>query len=124
MVLYPIFDTLVDFKPATLAPRPALAISWDYQDPKTLVLTLRPGVSVHGGTPMDAAAVKANLDRARTEDRSSVKGDIQSLASVEVLAPDRVALHLSPPDTALPLSLADRAGMMSSPRAFAARAAI
>jgi peptide/nickel transport system permease protein/peptide/nickel transport system substrate-binding protein len=121
MILYPIFDTLVDFEPATLAPRPGLAMSWHYPDPKTLVLTLRPGVRFHDGTPMDAAAVKANLDRARTEDRSSVKGDIQSLASVEVLAPDRVALHLSRPDTALPLILADRAGMMSSPQAFAAR---
>ena len=119
MVLYPIYDTLVDFEPGTLAPRPGLATAWDYPDPKTLVLTLRPGVRFHDGTPMDAAAVKANLDRARTDDRSSVKGDIQSLASVEVLAPDRVALHLSRPDTALPLILADRAGMMSSPQGFA-----
>jgi peptide/nickel transport system permease protein/peptide/nickel transport system substrate-binding protein len=121
MVLYPVFDTLVDFEPGTLAARPGLATAWDYPDPMTLVLTLRPGVRFHDGTPMDAAAVKANLDRACTNDRSSVKGDLQSLASVEVLAPDRVALHLSRPDTALPLILADRAGMMSSPRAFASR---
>jgi peptide/nickel transport system permease protein/peptide/nickel transport system substrate-binding protein len=121
MVLYPLFDTLVDFEPATLAPRPGLALSWDFPDPKTLVLTLRPGVRFHDGTPMDAAAVKANLDRARTDERSSVKGDIQSLLSVEVLAADRVALKLSRPDTALPLILADRAGMMSSPKAFEGR---
>ncbi|MBO1077745.1 ABC transporter substrate-binding protein [Roseomonas haemaphysalidis] len=121
MVLYPVFDTLVSFDPGTLAPQPGLAVAWNYPDPRTLILTLRAGVRFHDGTPMDAAAVKANLDRARMDDRSSVKGDLQSLASVQVLAPDSVALHLSRPDTALPLILADRAGMMSSPRAITAR---
>ncbi len=115
--LYPIFDTLVEFEPRSLAPRPGLAISWDYPDPRTLVLTLRDGVRFHDGVAFDASVVKANLDRARTDPRSSVKGDLQSLSSVEVLAPNKVALHLSRPDTALPLILADRAGMMSSPKA-------
>jgi len=117
MVLYPIFDTLVDFEPATLAPKPGLATAWEFPDPKTLVLTLRQGVLFHDGTPLDAAAVKANLDRARSDERSSVRGDLQSLESVEVRGPLQVALKLSRPDTALPLILADRAGMMSSPKA-------
>jgi peptide/nickel transport system permease protein/peptide/nickel transport system substrate-binding protein len=121
MVLYPIFDTLVDFEPATLAPRPGLATSWEFTDPKTLVMTLRPGVAFHDGTPMDAAAVKANLDRARTDERSAVKGDLQSLQSVEVAGDLKVALRLNRPDTALPLILADRAGMMCSPKALAER---
>ncbi|MDQ2079580.1 ABC transporter substrate-binding protein [Xanthobacteraceae bacterium Astr-EGSB] len=121
MVLYPVFDTLVDFEPSTLAPKPGLATAWEFPDPKTLVMTLRSGVRFHDGEPFDAAAVKANLDRARTDPRSSVKGDLQSLQAVEVLAPDRVALRLSRPDTALPLILADRAGMMSSPKAVEAR---
>ena len=121
MVLHPIFDTLVDFEPATLAPRPGLATAWEFPDPKTLVLTLRQGVTFHDGTPFDAAAVKANLDRALSEERSSVRGDLQSLASVEALSPERVALRLHRPDTALPLILADRAGMMSSPMAFTGR---
>ena len=119
MLLYPLFDTLVDFEPATLAAKPGLATSWTFLDPKTLVLELREGVRFHDGEPFDAAAVKANLDRARTDPRSSVKGDLQSLESVEVLAPNKVALHLSRPDTALPLILADRAGMMCSPEAVA-----
>ncbi|TCK28035.1 peptide/nickel transport system permease protein/peptide/nickel transport system substrate-binding protein [Ancylobacter aquaticus] len=119
MLLYPLFDTLVDFEPATLAPRPGLATSWEFTDPKTLVLTLRQGVRFHDGEVFDAAAVKAHLDRARSDPRSSVKGDIASLESVEVLAPDRVALHLNRPDTALPLILADRAGMVTSPKGVA-----
>jgi peptide/nickel transport system permease protein/peptide/nickel transport system substrate-binding protein len=121
MLLYPLFDTLVDFEPATLAPKPGLATSWEFTDPKTLVLTLREGVRFHDGEPFDAAAVKAHLDRARTDPRSAVKGDIASLESVEILAPNKVALHLSRPDTALPLILADRAGMVSSPKAVAAK---
>jgi ABC-type transport system substrate-binding protein len=117
--LYPMFDTLVEFEPRSLAPRAGLATAWEYPDPKTLVMTLREGIRFHDGTAFDASAVKANLDRALTDPRSSVKGDLQSLASIEVLAPNKVALHLNRPDTALPLILADRSGMMSSPKAAA-----
>ena len=121
MVLYPIFDTLVDFEPATLAAKPGLATEWSFPDPKTLVMTLRQGVRFHDGEPFDANAVKANLDRARSDPRSAVKGDLASVASVEVVEPFKVALTLSRPDTALPLILADRAGMMSSPKAVEAK---
>ncbi|MGH6859689.1 MAG: ABC transporter substrate-binding protein [Phyllobacterium sp.] len=120
MLLYPIFDTLVDFEPATLAARPGLATQWAFPDPKTLVLTLREGVAFHDGEVFDAAAVKANLERALQDSRSSIRGDLQSVESVEVLESHKVALHLKQPDTALPLILADRAGMMSSPKAVAA----
>jgi ABC-type transport system substrate-binding protein len=115
--LYPLFDTLVEFDPRTLAARPGLATAWDYPDPKTLVFTLREGIRFHDGTAFDAAAVRFNLDRALHDERSSVRGDLQSLQSIEVLAPNKVALHLNRPDTALPLILADRSGMMSSPKA-------
>jgi len=121
MLLYPMFDTLVDFEPATLAPKPGLATSWEFPDPKTLIFTLRDGVKFHDGEPFDAAAVKAHLDRARSDPRSAVKGELQSIESVEVLAPNKVVLKLSRPDTALPLILADRAGMISSPKAIAAK---
>ncbi|MDF2995264.1 MAG: gsiB [Xanthobacteraceae bacterium] len=119
MLLYPMYDTLVDFEPATLAPKPGLATSWEFPDPKTLVFTLREGVKFHDGEPFDAAAVKAHLDRARTDPRSAVKAELQSIEAVEVLAPHKVALRLSRPDTALPLIMADRAGMITSPKAAA-----
>jgi ABC-type transport system substrate-binding protein len=119
--LYPLYDTLVDFDPQTLAPRPGLATSWTFPDPLTLVITLREGVRFHDGTPFDAAAVKANLDRSLTDGRSQIRGDLQSLKSVEAVSPNTVVLHLHRPDTALPLILADRAGMMSSPTAVQER---
>jgi peptide/nickel transport system permease protein/peptide/nickel transport system substrate-binding protein len=119
MLLYPLYDTLVDFEPATLAAKPGLATSWEFTDPKTLVLTLREGVKFHDNEPFDAAAVKAHLDRARTDPRSAVKSELESIDTVEVLAPNKVALRLRRPDTALPLILADRAGMIASPKAVA-----
>ena len=118
MVLYSIYDTLVDFEPDTLQPRPGLATAWEFETPTRLVFTLREGVKFHDGSDFDAEVVKANLERALTHPRSSAKGDLQSLKSVEVVGPHKVALNTSQPNTALPLILADRPGMMASPAAF------
>src|SRR3981189_3274789 len=106
--LYPIHDTLVDFEPATLKAVPGLAESWSNPDPKTLLLNIRAGVAFHDGTPLDAAAVKFNLDRARTDPRSNIKGDLVTVESVEVTGPQQVAIKLKQPDSALLLILSDR----------------
>ena len=112
------FDTLIDFDPATLNPRPGLAESWEYRDATTLVLNLRKDVLFHDGTPLDAEAVKFNLDYMMTSPRSTVKADVETIRSVDVENPLRVVLKLKEPDTSLPLVLSDRAGMMSSPKAI------
>jgi ABC-type transport system substrate-binding protein len=116
-VLYPLYDRLIEFNPEDLTPVPGLASKWEYPTPTTLVLTLNEGVTFHDGTPLDAEAVKFNLDRARSDEMSSVKGDMRSIESVEVIDPSTVQLTLNRPDTALPLVLSDRAGMMVSPTA-------
>lgn len=116
--LYTMFDTLVMFDYATLQPVPGLAESWSYPDDTTLVLNIRPGVLFHDGTPCDAEAVKANFDRNRFDERSNVKPDLATVADVTVTGAQQVTLKLKQPDTALPLILSDRAGMMSSPTAF------
>jgi ABC-type transport system substrate-binding protein len=118
--LYTLYDTLVEWEYATLAPRPGLAAAWSYPDPKTLVLELRPGIVFHDGTPCDAEAVRFNLERHRSDPRSNTRPDLATVASVEVTGPTQVTLHLSQPDTALPLILSDRAGMMVSPTAVKA----
>lgn len=117
MQLYPLYDTLVDYDFDTLEARAGLATAWKFPAPDTMVLDLRSGIAFHDGTPFDAGAVKFNLDRSRTHPRSNIRADIASIDSVEVTAPNRVTLHLKQPDTALPLILADRAGMMVSPAA-------
>jgi peptide/nickel transport system permease protein/peptide/nickel transport system substrate-binding protein len=111
------FDTLVEFEYATLKAKPGLAEAWRYTDPKTLVLDLRRGVVFHDGTPFDAAAAKFNLDRNREDVRSNVKSDLNTVEAVEITGPHQVTLRLKQPDTALPLILSDRAGMMVSPKA-------
>lgn len=117
-VLWPLYDTLVDVDPATLNAVPGLAESWSYPDPTTLVVNLRKGVVFHDGTPLDAAAVKANFDRMLTDPRSTVKADVSTIKSVEAENPSRVILKLKVPDTSLPLAMSDRIGMMASPKAF------
>lgn len=118
--LYPLYDTLVQWDPKTLEPRPGLARSWNYKDETTLVLEIRPGVSFHDGTPLDAEAVRFNLERARTDQKSNIKVDLSSVEAVEVSGPMTVALKLKSPDRSLPQILSDRAGMMASPTAIKA----
>lgn len=63
MVLTHIAETLI-LMDEQLKLQPLLATSWTVsEDGKTVVLNLRKGVKFHDGTPFDAAAVKANLDR-------------------------------------------------------------
>lgn len=118
--LYPLYDTLVQWDPKTLEPRPGLARSWNYKDETTLVLEIRPGVTFHDGTPLDAEAVRFNLERARTDQKSNIKVDLSSVEAVEASGPLAVTLKLKNPDRSLPQILSDRAGMMASPTAIKA----
>ena len=114
-ILYTMFDPLIDFDPVTLDPKPGLAKSWAFADPKRLTLELVDGVKFHDGTPFDAEAVKFNLNRYRSDQRSNVKADLSSVREVTVDGRLRVSLHLSEPNAALPAILSDRVGMMVSP---------
>jgi peptide/nickel transport system substrate-binding protein len=98
---------------------PGLATAWRATDDgRTLELDLREGVRFHDGTAFDAAAVKANIERAKTVQASAVRAELASIAAVEVDGPPRVRLRLTAPNAALPLILSDRAGAMVSPAAF------
>lgn len=116
--LYNFYDTLIDWEPETLAPAPGLASSWEFTDPTTLVLKLQEGVTFHDGTPFNAEAVKFNLDRNRTASLSNIKNDVANISEVTATDETTVTISLSSPDTALPLILSDRAGMMVSPAAL------
>ena len=114
--LWTIFDTLVEWDYDTLKTKPGLA-AFNFPDPRTLVLDIKPGISFHDGSPLDAAAVKFNLDRGRQDARSNIKADLNSVAQVDISGPLQVTVKLLRPDTALPAILSDRAGMMVSPKA-------
>ena len=110
-------DKLVDID-EKLAIVPQLATSWQWSaDAKALTMKIRPGVSFHDGEKLDAAAVKFNLERHKTMPGSNRRGELAPLASVDVVDPLTVRLNLSAPFSPLLAALADRAGMMVSPKA-------
>jgi peptide/nickel transport system substrate-binding protein len=99
---------------------PQLALSSEIsEDGKTVLLKLRSGVKFHDGVPMDAEAVKASLDRHMTMQGSFRKPELAAVDKVEVLDHSLVRLVLRDPFSPLLAQLADRAGMIMSPKAIA-----
>ena len=116
-------DKLIDID-EKLTMVPQLATSWDWSaDNKALTMKIRPGVTFHDGEKLDAAAVKFNLERHKTMQGSNRRGELAPLASVDVVDPMTVKLNLSAPFSPLLAALADRAGMMVSPKAAQATGA-
>ena len=101
-----------------LAIVPQLATGYEWSaDSKALTIKLRTDVTFHDGEKMDAAAVKFNLERHKTMAGSNRSGELRPLNTVDVVDASTVRLNLSAPFTPLLSILADRAGMMVSPKA-------
>ena len=110
-------DKLVDID-EKLGFVPQLATKWDWSaDNKALTMKLRPDVTFHDGEKFDAAAVKFNLERHKTMAGSNRRGELAPLATVDVVDALTVRLNLSASFSPLMAALADRAGMMVSPKA-------
>jgi peptide/nickel transport system substrate-binding protein len=110
-------DKLVDID-EKLNVVPQLATSWQWSaDNKRLTMKLRPGVTFHDGEKFDAAAVKFNIERHKTIAGSNRRGELLPVTSVDVVDPLTVRFNLSAPFSPLLTVLADRAGMMVSPKA-------
>jgi peptide/nickel transport system substrate-binding protein len=95
-----VYDTLVVQDPATGQFLPGLAESWTISpDGRDYTFHLRRGVVFHDGTPLDAAAVMANLEYTVDPDHHSQKASFMlgPLDQVEALDQDTVALHLAEP---------------------------
>lgn len=112
-------DKLVDISP-DLKIVPQLATEWSWNDDGTqLTMKLREGVTFHDGTPFDAEAVAANIERSQTMEESRRKSEVASISGTEVLGSHEIRIDLAQPDATLLAQLADRAGMMVSPTAAA-----
>lgn len=105
---------------AQLVPQLAAAMPQLSADGKTVTIKLRTGIKFNDGTAFDAAAVKRTLDRDRTWAKSARKSDLAAVSKVTVVDPSTVRLSLSRPFSPLTAQLADRAGMILSPKALAA----
>ena len=110
-------DKLVDID-ENLKIVPQLATSWEWsKDQKSLTMKIRPGVTFHDGEKLDANAVKFNIERHKTMQGSNRRGELAPVASVDVVDAMTVRLNLGAPFAPLLAQLADRAGMMVSPKA-------
>lgn len=88
-------------------------LSWDF--------TLKPGATFSDGTPVDAEAVRANIEHLQDPDTGSSTGylAVQQIADIEVVSPEVVRVHLSRPDAALLESLAQPWVAIQSPAGIA-----
>ncbi len=112
-------NKLVDITP-DLKFTPELATEWSWSDDgKSLTFKLRPGVKFHDGEPLNAAAVKANIERAKSLPDSLRKSELTSVDNVEAVDDLTVKVNLSRADATLLSQLSDRAGMIMSPKALA-----
>src|SRR5215813_9472684 len=92
-IYYNMYDSLlgIDAKLNFVA---ELATKWQFTDPQTLVLTLRPNVKFQDGTDFNADAVKFNLDRymTSTDPAAARKSDLASVQSVDATNPTTVTI--------------------------------
>jgi peptide/nickel transport system substrate-binding protein len=86
---------------------------------KTVTIKLRTGVKFNDGTPFNAKAVKESLERHIKLEGSSRASELTPLKSVDAVGSDKVVLHLSGPYAPLNAQLADRSGMIMSPKQLA-----
>src|SRR5258705_5832353 len=110
-------DKLVDID-KDLKIVPQLATSWEWsKDQKSLTMKIRQGVTFHDGEKLDAVAVKFGIERHKTMQGSNRRGELAPVTSVDVVDPYTVRLNLATPFAPLLAQLADRSGMMVSPKA-------
>ena len=85
---------------------------------RTVRIPLRDGVTFADGTPFDAEAVRQTLDRHLTKEDSARAAEMGPVESIEAVDDRTVELRYEAPFAPLTASLADRAGMIMSPRAL------
>ncbi|MBF8185962.1 ABC transporter substrate-binding protein [Nonomuraea sp. K274] len=107
IALQNIYETLTLWNPVTKKSAPRLATSWrSSADGRTWTFTLRSGVTFHTGRPLDAAAVKASIERTmKSGTGASYIWD--GVSSIRVEDPETVTFSLKYP---VPLDLVASAG--------------
>ncbi|GJF35221.1 peptide ABC transporter substrate-binding protein [Kitasatospora sp. NE20-6] len=108
------YDTLLRLAPDGTV-HPSLATSWHYRSPVRFDLQLRTGVTFADGTPLDAQAVKRNLDRAGISSGAATADFAVAVQSIETDGPTRVVITLNRPYPDLPATLAGCGGMIVNP---------
>ncbi len=118
--VFAIYDNLVTFD-RDLAIVPALAESWTQsEDGLTWTFTLRQGVVFHDGTPFDAEAVAAHVERIQNPDTASPNASLWAhIASTNVVDEYTIELVTAEPFGPMLNYLAHGSGGINSPTAVA-----
>ncbi|GAA2578523.1 ABC transporter substrate-binding protein [Microbacterium binotii] len=101
---------------------PWLAESWQVSDDGlTWDFTLREGLTFTDGTPVDAAAIKTNIEHLKDPDTASSTGylAVAKVTDVEVVDATHARFHLAAPDSALLESLSQQWTAIESPAGIA-----
>lgn len=120
-----IYQTLLSFPASGSEPEPDAArhCAFTDSDSSTYRCTLRKGVRFSDGHPLDAAAVKASIDRIRTiKDPNGPLGLLGSLDRVETPDKHTVVFQLKKPDATFPYILATPATALVDPAHYPAHA--
>lgn len=116
--LFVVYDRLIGVD-ANDEKVPMLAESWEVTD-SAITLKLRDGLTFEDGAAFDAAAVKINLDRARTADISKIKSQLATITNVTAVDDLTVRIDISGKPGLVLGMLTSRAGMIASPAAISA----
>ncbi len=100
-------------------PGPGLATSWTYAPGgKSVTFTLRPSLKFSDGTPLNAQAVKENIERGQAQSNSNIASELAVISKVVVNSPTSFTLDLTQVDYQVPYLLGGKDGMLVSPAAF------
>ena len=95
--------------------QPFLAKSIDHNDTYDVwTIRVRPGVTFHDGEPVDAAAIKKNLEAIKTAVLTAAA--FQPVNEIKVVDPLTAEVDMSIPWSAFPASLTAQAGMIVAPK--------
>jgi peptide/nickel transport system substrate-binding protein len=99
---------------------PGLAQSWDFSaDGKSVTFHLRPGLKFSDGTPVNAAAIKEEINRAQTQKDSAQVANLSSITGVVTSGDLDITVSADHPDYQIPLLLGERVLQIASPKAAA-----
>ncbi|CAM3538230.1 ABC transporter substrate-binding protein [Kibdelosporangium persicum] len=104
-----------------VVPQLAGALPTISPDGLTVTIPVRTGIKFADGAPFDAAAVRTSLNRHLTLKTSQRASEIGPIESIEAPGPDTVVIRYKRPFAPITAALADRAGMIMSPAALAAK---
>jgi peptide/nickel transport system substrate-binding protein len=95
---------------------PQLATGYEWSDPKTLLIHLRPNVEFQDGEKFDADAVKATLMRYLTMPGSFRRSEVALIDHIDIVDPLTIRIGLKAPSGAFLAQLTDRSGMILAPK--------